>query len=84
VTTVRTVIPTTKPQRHLVSLDVSELSDKDADQLDRLYAEYTEYKDQSIRQLFNFENWVSHTNSETVVDKIKWRTFLLENTTFID
>ena len=70
----RVIIPTYVPNSALVrAIDVTELSAADQVQMERLVAEYREYKDHILKTMFTFEDWVDHTYHQSVSPK--WRSF---------
>lgn len=76
-TTERVIIPTRVPKPPLVkALDVTHLSEKEREQLEKSWKEYSEYVTDQMRTLFTFEDFVDHTNTEQQPhDNIKWRSF---------
>lgn len=71
----RYIIPTTLPINNIKALDVTELPSDDMLLLERLYQEYTEYVEQQLSTMFDFNDWVQHTQNIDISSKIKWRTF---------
>jgi len=80
----RTIIPTYMPPHTMKALEVTNLSESEQERLSQLYDEYQEYYQQTAEQFFNFEDWISHTQGDSSDQEIKWRTFVIENTEFLD
>lgn len=78
----RVVIPTFIPKPNMKALDVTDLPVEGQEQLATLYTEYSEYYELAAKQLFSFEDWLTHTQGEDATFELKWRTFVLENTIF--
>ena len=78
----RVIIPTFVPLPHMKALDVTDLPSENQQQLVTLFKEYAEYYEVAAMTLFNFEDWISHTQDIQI--QLKWRTFVLENTEIID
>lgn len=81
VSTDRVIIPTYVPNAtQLVrALDVTDLAQADQLQMQRLAEEYKAYKENIMKTMFSFEDWVDHTY-HTQVDP-KWRSFKQANIT---
>jgi len=75
--TQRKIIPTTLPSPNIKAIDVSDVSQMEQDKIVSHLEEYTEYVEQHLKTLFSFEDWISHTNRESVF--LKWRTFNIDN-----
>ena len=73
--TARTIIPTYVPNASPLvrAIDVTELSDHDRTEYERLVGEYQEYKDRIMNTMFTFESWASHTYNIDLAPK--WRSF---------
>ena len=82
--TERVVIPTFVPQPNMKALDVTDLAPEQREQLAALYEEYSEYYTLAAKQLFSFDDWLTHTQGEDAQFELKWRTFVLENTEILD
>ena len=84
--TERVIIPTFVPSPSIKAIDVTELSESEQVELQGLLREYADYYEARHRQIFSFEDWVSHTTglSEGTIPEVKWRTFLLDRTKQID
>lgn len=82
----RVIIPTFVPSPSIKAIDVTDLSEEERTDLQGLLREYAEYFESRSRQLFSFEDWISHTTglSESAIPEVKWRTFLLDRTKKID
>ncbi len=65
-------------------MDVTNLSIIEQERLSQLYEEYEEYYQQIAIQFFNFKDWISHTQNDLSDQNLPWRTFIVENTEFID
>ena len=76
-TTQRTVIPTLVPKSTMKTIDVSELTPVQCQELQELYQEYTQYYEDFMANAFNFETWVEHTKGKEISPK--WRAFKLSN-----
>ena len=82
--TQRDIIPTYVPQANMKALDVTGLDSEQQETLASLHSEYTAYYRQAANNIFTFEDWVLQTQGDgEVVDDLKWRTFVLENTEVI-
>lgn len=75
--TVRTILPTYVPEKNIKAIDVTSMDDEQRECLRQLFVEYTDYVDQHINKMFNFEDWVEHVANERL--SLKWRTFKPEN-----
>ncbi len=67
-----TFVPTPKYQ-NVKAIDVSSLTDNEADRLLHQWNEYQEYLINQRKILFGFEDFVEHTGG--TLPKIQWRTF---------
>lgn len=85
-TTERTIIPTFVPSDAMKAIDVSGLAEDERSELLGLLQEYSDYYQLAAKRIYSFEDWISHTTglSEDARPTVKWRTFLLSNTEFID
>lgn len=79
----RTIVPTYVPEHTMKALDVTALPENEQERLAELYKEYEEYYHIAATQIFNFEDWLSHTQGDSSDHELKWRTFVTENTEFI-
>lgn len=79
----RTIIPTYIPGHVMKALDVTDLPQVDQERLSDLSEEYQLYYQQCAEQIFNFEDWISHTQGDNSDQELKWRSFVIENTEFI-
>ena len=59
------------------AIDVTEMSEQERGKLEQQLAEYAEYYQNAIKTIFSFEDWLSHTQSES--SPVKWRTFKPNN-----
>ena len=75
--TERTIIPTVIPE-NIHAIDVTELNDKNQQEMSELYEEYATYMNTHMKLAFSFENWLSH--SKSVEYSPKWRTFKPDQT----
>lgn len=80
----RVVIPTYVPSTNMKAIDVTALSDDERDALQILLRGYDEYYKACAKNIFSFEDWMSHVTGETNLPEVSWRTFRLENTEKID
>lgn len=71
--TSRVILPTSVPRDTVKAIDVTDLSPSERDNIQQLYVEFAQYRQDAFDRLFNFEDWVSHTHSELI--EPKWRTF---------
>ena len=79
----RTIIPTYIPTHTMKALDITGLPESEQERLSNLYADYQMYYQQRAEQIFNFEDWISHTERDSNDQVLKWRSFVLENTEFV-
>lgn len=77
--TERYVIPTFVPNPNIKAIDVTDLSDKEREDLRLAFVEYTEYYKQMVSTLFTFEDWLQQTKGCDSLPDIKWRTFNIDN-----
>lgn len=78
----RYIIPTCVPKKSIKAIDVSDLTEDQRDEMCKLHAEYNQYREQAIKNIFNFEDWVSQTSGNDL-GNIKWRTFNIDNISFV-
>lgn len=79
----RTVIPTFVPNlTNFKAVDVSELSEEARAEMLKLLEEYHQYYTDHAKAIFNFEDWVEHSQGKKM--KVKWRTFKLDQTELLD
>jgi len=79
-TSKRTIIPTFIPQQNIKAVDVSDLSDTDATQMESLLNEYYgDYLANRDKTTFSFDDWLHATGYYDMSTKVKWRTFKLDN-----
>jgi len=69
----RVIIPTYVPTDAVKAIDVTELEPAERQEIAALYKEYAEYKESFVNRMFNFEDWLEHTQG--VSYDLKWRTF---------
>ena len=79
--TERYIIPTFVPSAmNIKAIDVTDLDEDDRVELEKQLTEYTEYYQNAIKTIFNFEDWQSHTQGGMVtLPPVKWRTFKPDN-----
>ncbi len=82
--TERYVIPTFVPQPNMKALDVTELTEAEREEMAALFSEYSEYYKQQAKNIFTFEDWLSHTRGDDTDVEIKWRTFRMANVEVLD
>lgn len=82
-TTQRKIIPTFVPSPNVKAIDVSELSESEAEQMRQNLVEYSKYYEQAAKNIYSFEDWLSHT-SRRVSKPPKWRTFAIENLAILE
>ena len=82
--TERYVIPTFIPPENIKAMDVTQLNKDERVALNQLYNQYREYYTQQVATIFSFEDWLSHTDNETCIDNVKWRTFRCDNIEILD
>lgn len=75
-TKIRTIVPTSTVNYNVSTIDVTDLSDDERQEVIDLYLEYDQYRRERLKQLFNFETWVEHTKNKTVTPK--WRALGIE------
>ena len=73
-TSTRWVIPVRVPESIVTCIDVDELDEDQVAELEQLVSEYTEYRTNLAKQMFTFEDFVSHTTNQTPL--LKWRSFV--------
>lgn len=73
--TERTILPTSIPAKVITSIDVSDMPTSEAAELLAEYTEYLKYKELHMSKLFNFNNWLIHTDSKVDIPSIKYRSF---------
>jgi hypothetical protein len=68
------------------AIDVSGMTEEEQSELLGLLQEYSEYYKLAAKRIYSFDDWISHTTglSESARPAVKWRTFLLSNTEFLD
>ena len=74
--TTRVIIPVFVPStkhRNVKAIDVTDLSQEEQKELERLIQSYDEYLKEQQKRLFSFEDFVSHTTGKDVSPR--WRTF---------
>ena len=78
--TERVIIPSYIPGDAVKALDVSDLSEYGAQQMQTLQKEYAEYVEAKMNTIYSFEDWISHTHGDGKVfySDIKHRTFKLD------
>lgn len=69
----RVIIPVTQAQPNVKAIDVTDMDQSDRAEMVELFNEYQEYVDACIKQIFSFEDFISHTTGEE--KEVKWRTF---------
>lgn len=79
----RTIIQTTKVPENIKAIDVSDLTEDQVEKLLVLLDEYDQYINNHLKTAFSFENWVEMKDIDDV-PQVKWRTFNLWNTTYLD
>lgn len=78
----RTILTTYVPvPKDLVvrGIDVTELSEDQRDNLEKLWVEYQEYLIRLRETTFSFEDFIQHTTNQEI--KLKWRSFHPEGIT---
>ena len=69
----RVIIPVSPVQPNVKAIDVTDMTQDERAGMVDLFDGYQEYVDNCIKQIFSFENYISHTTGEDV--DVKWRTF---------
>lgn len=75
----RAIIPTYIPGDAVKALDVSDLSETQALELQNFSIEYAKYVEEKMNTVFSFEDWISHTQSTKSTPTLKYRTFKLNS-----
>ena len=78
----RVIIPVSQAQPNVKAIDVTAMSDVERAEMEGLFNEYQEYVDNCIKQIFSFEDYISHTRGEE--KEIKWRTFRSDHLEIVD
>ncbi len=73
--TTRTIVPASVPNKFVRALDVTELPPAEREEMQALYKEYTQYVEDYMANMFNFETWAEHTKGKAPTTK--WRSFSL-------
>ena len=71
----RVILPTSVPQTIVRAIELTELSQPERDDLQKLYAEYAQYYENFMSNAYNFETWVEHSTGKAISPK--WRAFKL-------
>lgn len=69
----RTIIPTMVPSSNIKAIDVSDMTEEETNEICQYFTEYTNYVDIQNKNIYTFEDFISHTKGKDV--NIKWRTF---------
>lgn len=80
----RTIIPVSVPASVALTIDVTDLSDEQADLVSSEYKRYLDYREHHMKMMFNFNDWLQHTGSEINPEDLKYRSFKPEKTTIVD
>jgi len=76
----RKVIPIMDVTDTVLTLDVTDLTTEQTEELIEVQREYAKYVETHMEQMFDFKTWVEHTRSATVPDNWnKIRSFSLSN-----
>lgn len=78
----RVIIPVTQAQPNVKAIDVTDMDSSERTEMVELFNEYQEYVDACIKQIFSFEDFISHTTGEE--KEVKWRTFRSDHLEIID
>jgi len=78
----RVIIPVTQAQPNVKAIDVTDMDSSERAEMVELFNEYQEYVDACIKQIFSFEDFISHTTGEE--KEVKWRTFRSDHLEIID
>ncbi len=73
--TERTIIPTSIPTKVVAAIDASDLTDAEIEVVCDEYVRYDNYRKRHMSMLFNFNDWIEHTNSSVDVATLKYRSF---------
>lgn len=77
--TERTILPTAIPASVVTALDVSALDATDIIKLQQAFADYIEYRELAMKRMFNFTDWLEHTNSDITTELVKFRSFTVDS-----
>lgn len=69
----RTIIPYMIPEENIKAIDVSDLPEKEREELLEFITEYGEYLKTYENQRFSLEDFISHSKGKEI--KPKWRSF---------
>ena len=72
-TSTRVILPVSVPSTNIRAIDVSDVPETERENLADLLQKYRTYKDNIIKNMFTFEDWVEHTTNTPITPK--WRTF---------
>ena len=79
----RTIIPTFVPPTNIRAIDVSDMCELEQEGVRALLEEYTDYYNTIAKTIFNFNDWLEHTQ-QIDPSVLKWRTFKSEGLEVID
>lgn len=71
----RAIIPTAVPVEYVKAIDVEHLTESERTEMETLFNEYQAYVERKLATLFNFEQWVEHTQNVFITPV--WKTFKL-------
>ena len=74
----RYVIPTSVPSSNtrMIGVDVTDCNEEARSEIATLMEEYNKYREDAIKRLFSFEDWITHTTGMSELPfEVKWRSF---------
>lgn len=72
-TSSRTIMPTFVPSENINAIDLSELTEEERAEIQQLYVEYKDYVNTLNKNIYSFEDFISHTKGKVI--QPKWRKF---------
>lgn len=69
----RKILTSSVPSVNITAIDVSELTEEEQNEMQGFLKEYKEYVKLHNKNMFNFEDWVSHSKGKEI--KPKWKNF---------
>ena len=71
----RTILPNCTPTSNVSALDISALSDCDANKLQVIFEEYQQYRDLQLSVIFTLEDFIDQQYPNDTKFDYKWRSF---------
>jgi len=78
----RKIISLNSIPKNLKAIDISDISQEDAEHLIEQYKNYNEYLENFDKTKMKFEDWYSMTNPNESLSTVKYRTFTVDNIEF--